>query len=274
MREETRYSIWIRNNIVGLVAILALCGSALASNAGGEHSSKASKASASKKGPRGPAGPTGAQGPQGVQGVAGTSGLGGPPNGSAGGDLSGSYPSPTIATGAITGGVGGKVADDSLTSADIADALTLGYLGASTLVIDDLTSSSNITVGGDFGVNGPNVLLPPNSVDGAEIDESTLSVQRQAERSVASPAATLNAAGVSVIQTNFQNPTTITDLTGGTAGQIIVIVHGGTTGSVTLNDSGCCGALLLASNWTATGGDTLTLVRSGTRWVEMDRSDN
>ena len=81
---------WIRNNILGLVAIFfALSGSAVATQVATQGGAKIAKA---KKGPRGPAGPTG---PQGAQGAPGSL------TGAASGALTGNYPNPSIAPGAI-----------------------------------------------------------------------------------------------------------------------------------------------------------------------------
>jgi hypothetical protein len=70
-------------------------------------------------------------GPQGPQGPPGIQGPPGPSTGVAGGDLTGSYPNPSIATGAVNSA---KVSDDSLTPADIAD---IAFLRAETANLND-----------------------------------------------------------------------------------------------------------------------------------------
>jgi hypothetical protein len=70
MRDEHRWSSWIRNNILGLVAIfIALSGSAFAANVASTGKATPSKKSKPKRGPRGPAG---LQGNPGVAGAPGT----------------------------------------------------------------------------------------------------------------------------------------------------------------------------------------------------------
>ena len=73
----------------------------------------------SLKGATGPMGPKGAEGPRGATGPEGPKGATGPSTGPAGGDLTGNFPNPTIAAGAVTGA---KVADRSLDANDVTQA--------------------------------------------------------------------------------------------------------------------------------------------------------
>ena len=96
--------------------------------------------------PAGEQGPKGDPGPRGIQGPKGDKGDPGPglTNAPAGGDLTGNYPDPTIAPGAVTGA---DVAPDTLTGSNI-DESTLGTVPFAGLAFNAISASDSSKLGG------------------------------------------------------------------------------------------------------------------------------
>jgi hypothetical protein len=193
-----------------------------------------------------------------------------PPGGAAGGDLTGTYPNPTVAANAISSA---EITDGSITSADIADAtiatadvangaitagklantaVTAGTYGTATevpqLTVDAqgrITGVVNTTItgaaptgaaGGDLTGNYPNPTVAANAIASAEIADGTITTADILDATIA----TTDLANGSVTATKLAN-TTVTAGTYGTATevpQLTVDAQGRITGVINTTITG------------------------------------
>jgi hypothetical protein len=111
-----RAHLWIRHNILGLVAIfIALGGTAFAAQVAGDHGkAHVAKKKKVKAGPPGPAGPQGIPGTQGIQGVPGANGA------------AGVTPGGIIPSGATLRGVWAPFGEDSSGGAESGQGVSFG----------------------------------------------------------------------------------------------------------------------------------------------------
>ncbi|MBE7465318.1 MAG: hypothetical protein HS116_17715 [Planctomycetes bacterium] len=132
------------------------------------------------------------------------------------------------------------------------------------------TVNLTATGAGNASVNatGGTVALNGTAASGGTITTNT-TIDGAAGNSASSASATPSVINLSAVIITAD--TTITNLTGGIAGQVVTIVAGAGTTSVQVADAG---NFALSAAFNGNVDDTLTVVFNGTQWIEVTRASN